>query len=238
MSQAKGDLPAPDPLLALKRPSEARGVASSRLYTAKMTCEERCRTIRTRRESTFTMPDETPPIDVQAEWARLAREVRTGVLLTMRNGRPFGSHVPYVFGANWTRAYVHLSRLALHTQHLLRDSRLSLFVSEPDAPGKNPLALRRMNLQGTAAVVPEPQPEYGGAKQRYLDRFPQSSVMFGFGDFDLWELALDDAHLVLGFGQAYQACASAPMTWLQQAPESKRNRNVQEPSSGDEVVDA
>ncbi len=34
--------------------------------------------------------------EIQAAWANLAEEVRTGVLLTLRMGRPFGSHVPYV----------------------------------------------------------------------------------------------------------------------------------------------
>ncbi len=157
--------------------------------------------------------------EVQAAWAKLAEEIRTGVLLTMRNGRPFGSHVPYVFGENWTNAYLHLSRLALHTQHLLHDHGVSLFISEPDGPGKNPLALRRLNLQGTAVVFPESRPDYATAKQRYLDRFPQSKMMFGFGDFDLWELTLTDAHLVLGFGQAYQAVAASPLDWMHQRPD-------------------
>ncbi len=34
--------------------------------------------------------------EIQAAWANLAEEVRTRVLLTLRMGRPFGSHVPYV----------------------------------------------------------------------------------------------------------------------------------------------
>jgi hypothetical protein len=42
--------------------------------------------------------------EVQAAWVNLAEEVRTGVLLTLRNGRPFGSHVPYVFSEHWPRA--------------------------------------------------------------------------------------------------------------------------------------
>ena len=53
--------------------------------------------------------------EVRAAWAELLQEIRTGVLLTLRNGRPFGSHVPYIVGEDWTRVYVHLSRLALHT---------------------------------------------------------------------------------------------------------------------------
>jgi putative heme iron utilization protein len=159
--------------------------------------------------------------EVQAAWAALVQDLRTGVLLTLRNGRPFGSHVPYVFGEDWTRAYLHLSRLALHTQHLLADPRLSLFLSEPDRPEKNPLALKRMNLQGAAAVLPPEAPHYATVKARYLARFPQSAMMFSFGDFNLWELTLTDAHLVLGFGQAYLSTAAAPREWTHQKPEQK-----------------
>ena len=159
--------------------------------------------------------------EVRAAWLKLAEEVRTGVLLTLRNGRPFGSHVPYVFGEHWTYAYIHVSRLALHTDHLLRDSRVGLFVSEPDLPGKNPLSLRRMNLQGEAALLNVTAPDYAKMKARYLARFPQSAMMFGFADFSLWELRLQDAHLVLGFGQAYLAEATAPLTWIHQKPNTK-----------------
>jgi heme oxygenase (biliverdin-IX-beta and delta-forming) len=159
--------------------------------------------------------------EVQVAWANLAEEVRTGVLLTLRNGRPFGSHVPYVFGEHWTHAYIHVSRLALHTEHLLQNPRVGLFVSEPDRQGKNPLALRRINLQGEAAPLNVGAPDYAEVKARYLARFPQSAMLFGFADFALWELRLQDAHLVLGFGQAYLAEATTPLTWIHQKPSMK-----------------
>jgi putative heme iron utilization protein len=159
--------------------------------------------------------------DIQAAWINLAKEVRTGVLLTLREGRPFGSHVPYLFGEHWTRAYIHVSRLALHTEHLLRDSRVGLFVSESDRPGKNPLSLQRMNLQGEAVLLNVNASDYPEVKARYLARFPQSAMMFGFTDFALWELRLQDAHLVLGFGQAYLAEATTPLTWIHQKPSTK-----------------
>jgi putative heme iron utilization protein len=159
--------------------------------------------------------------EVQAAWAKLADEARTGVLLTLRDGRPFGSHVPYVFGKDWTRAYIHVSRLALHTEHLLHDPRVGLFVSEPDRPGKNPLALRRINLQGEAVLLNADAPDYAKVKERYLARFPQSAMMFGFADFALWELRLQAAHLVLGFGQAYLAEATNPFNWTHQKPNLK-----------------
>ncbi len=80
-------------------------------------------------------------------------QTRTGVLLTLRNGHPFGSHVPYLLGDDWSHVYLHLSRLALHTQQLLEDARVSLFIAELDTPGKNPLTLQRINLQGTAFIL-------------------------------------------------------------------------------------
>ena len=157
--------------------------------------------------------------NVQDAWSALTKAVRTAVLLTLRNGRPFGSHVPYVFGSDWSHAYLHLSRLALHTQYLLADPRVSLFIAEPDAPEKNPLALRRLNLQGEAAILSPDAPTHEQIKQRYLERFPQAEMMFGFGDFALWELRLEDAHFVLGFGQAFTSTAATPTRWVHQKVE-------------------
>ncbi|NJL18395.1 MAG: hypothetical protein HC938_15750 [Nitrospira sp.] len=154
--------------------------------------------------------------NVQDAWSTLTEDVRTAVLLTLRNGRPFGSHVPYIFGSDWTRAYLHLSRLALHTQHLMTDPRVSLFIAEPDGPEKNPLALRRMNLQGEAAILSPDAPSYSSIKEHYLARFPQAEMMFGFGDFALWELRLEDAHFVLGFGQAFVSTGETPSRWVHQ----------------------
>lgn len=168
------------------------------------------------------MPDSMTHEAVQAAWEALVRDIRAGVLLTLRRGRPFGSHVPFVFGDDWTRVYVHLSRLALHTQHLLADPRLSLFLSEADSPEKNPLGLKRMNLQGLGVILAPEAPHYGQVRERYLARFPTSSTMFAFADFNLWELRMEEAHLVLGFGQAYFSTAAQPREWTHQRPEQTR----------------
>jgi putative heme iron utilization protein len=127
--------------------------------------------------------------------------------------------VSYVVGSDWTRAYLHLSRLALHTRHLLTDPHVSLFIAEPDGPEKNPLALRRINLQGDAAILSPDASSYDAIKARYLERFPQAEMMFGFGDFALWELRLDGAHFVLGFGQAFLSSATTPTKWVHQKVE-------------------
>ena len=78
-----------------------------------------------------------------------------------------------------------------------------------------------MNLQGEAMLLNAGAPDYAEVKNRYVARFPQSAMMFGFADFSLWELRLQDAHLILGFGQAYLADAMTPLTWIHQRPEQK-----------------
>jgi hypothetical protein len=40
----------------------------------------------------------------------------------------YGSHVPHVFSDDWTRIYIHLSDLALHSRHLRDDPRVGLFL--------------------------------------------------------------------------------------------------------------
>ncbi|HSE57779.1 MAG TPA: pyridoxamine 5'-phosphate oxidase family protein [Nitrospiraceae bacterium] len=167
------------------------------------------------------MPSSLPIEQVQSEWRQLAQQIRTAVLLTLRQGRPFGSHAPHIFGDDWTRAYLHLSDLALHSRHLRDDPRVGLFLSEPDQPGRNPLALKRMNLQGDASPLSDLQPSYERIKQSYLERFPQSAMMFGLGDFHLSELRMHEAYLILGFGQAYLADDRAPAQWVHQVPERK-----------------
>ena len=79
-----------------------------------------------------------------------------------------------------------------------------------------------MNLQGTAVILATEAPAYAAIKERFLARFPKSAMMFGFSDFSLWELQLQDAHLVLGFGQAYQSTADSPELWTHQQPERKK----------------
>ena len=170
----------------------------------------------------MSMPSFLSVDQVQCEWRQLAQQIRTAVLLTLRQGRPFGSHVPYIFGDDWTRVYLHLSDLALHSRHLRDDPRVGLILAEPDQPGRNPLALKRMNLQGDAAPLSDQQPGYERIKQSYLERFPQSAMMFGFGDFHLWELRMREAHLVLDFGQAYLADDRTPSQWVHQMPDRRQ----------------
>ncbi len=49
-------------------------------------------------------------------------------------------------------------------------------------------------------------------------------MMFGFGDFSLWELRLEDVHFVLGFGQAFVSTAATSSKWVHQKVERPTTR--------------
>jgi heme iron utilization protein len=142
-------------------------------------------------------------------------------LLTVSPEGPFGSLVPFLPGEDWTCAYVHLSTLAPHFENLEKNPCASLFLSEPDQPQKNPLALKRLNLQGRAKRMDRESPEYAQVQARYLERFKSSAITFQLPDFHLWALEFSSAHLVLGFAQAFRAKAESPDEWALLRPELK-----------------
>jgi putative heme iron utilization protein len=163
------------------------------------------------------MPDGHPsptPESIEAEFRGLVESLRVGVLITMSEGGPFGSHVPFLMDGAWTGAIIHISQLAVHTQNLAYDRRIALFLAEPDSPEKNPTALKRINLQGTAHPMASDALSYEEAKQRYLLRFPQAAVTFQLPDFQLWALEMTRVHFVSGFGRAFHATAETPGRWM------------------------
>src|ERR1041385_2744854 len=111
--------------------------------------------------------------DIDAEFHALVQSLRVGVLITTGPEGPFGSHVPFLMTGDWTRVFIHISRLAVHTKNLMQDRRLALFLAEPDRTEKNPAALKRINLQGSAHPLADDAQGYGEIKENYLSRFPQ-----------------------------------------------------------------
>ena len=91
----------------------------------------------------------------------------------LRNGHPFGSHVPLSAGQGVVACLaLHLSCLALHTQHLLKDSRVSLFIAEPDEPEKTPGPVNVWNLMGTVSSPPVGHDAYESVKNTISEEVP------------------------------------------------------------------
>jgi putative heme iron utilization protein len=109
----------------------------------------------------------------------------------------------YVATADFSRFYIHASKLAQHTQGFLKDPRVCLMIAETDADAPDPQLLRRVSITGEIVSVPGNSQEHAVAKDLYLRRFPQSSQMFELGDFNLYRIEPTRARYVAGFGKAF-----------------------------------
>ncbi len=87
-----------------------------------------------------------------------------------------------------------LSDLAQHTRNLACDPRACLAFDATDGHD-NPLAGPRLSLMGPASVTDD-----AALIGRYLRRYGDAADYLALGDFRLYRLAVERAHIVAGFG--------------------------------------
>jgi len=136
--------------------------------------------------------------------ARVLRGGRWAALATHGDGVPLASMVAYACEPGFAGLLLHLSRLSAHTRNLLASPVTSIVISEPDSERvRNPQTLARVSIQGEARTLGEDASGYAEARALYEKRFPDSSPLFGFGDFLLFRLVPREARFVAGFARAY-----------------------------------
>jgi putative heme iron utilization protein len=141
--------------------------------------------------------------DSRQTLARLIRAQRVAALGTLRDGAPLVSMVLFAAAADFSEFYIHTSRLAHHTQDMLRDPRAGLMIAETDDGRRDPQTLARVSVTGEAARLPPEDPDYEAAKAAYLVKHPQTAFTFGFADFDLYRIRPASARYVAGFAKAF-----------------------------------
>jgi putative heme iron utilization protein len=104
---------------------------------------------------------------------------------------------------DFSRFYIHASKLAQHTQGFLKDPRVCLMIAETDADAPDPQLLRRVSIMSEIAAVSHDSQEHAETKDAYLQRFPRSAQMFELGDFHLYRIEPKQARYVAGFGKAF-----------------------------------
>ena len=128
---------------------------------------------------------------------------RTAALGSLRGGVPNVSMVLFAEAPDFQSFYIHISRLAQHTQDLLADPRAGLMISEPDAHAKDPQTLARISMLGEVMPVAADAEGYAAAQTAYLLRFPQARGNFLLGDFGLYEFTPRSARFVANFGKIF-----------------------------------
>jgi heme iron utilization protein len=140
--------------------------------------------------------------DTRAALAGLIRKERIAHLATLRAGAPMVSMTLYLPDENFSAFYVHVSRLAWHTQDMLQDARVALSIAETDDRRADPFTLMRVSIRGEAVQISE------GPKQAWLTRFPQQAINFELADFSFWKIMPRDARFVAGFGRIHNLSAA------------------------------
>ena len=135
---------------------------------------------------------------------QLIRKERVAHLATLRGGAPMASMTLYLPEHDFSAFYVHVSRLAWHTQDMLQDARVALSISETDDRRADPFTLMRVTLRGEAFQIPEKDESL---KAAWLARFPEQAINFTLADFSFWRIEPRDARFVAGFGRIHNLAA-------------------------------
>ena len=135
--------------------------------------------------------------------ASLIRGERIAHLATLRGGAPMVSMTLYLPEQDFSAFYVHVSRLAWHTQDMQHHARVALSIAETDERRADPFTLMRVSIRGEATQLS------GGPKDAWLARFPAQAINFELADFSFWKITPRDARFVAGFGRIHNLSAAA-----------------------------
>jgi putative heme iron utilization protein len=127
----------------------------------------------------------------------LLLRTRVAHLATLRGGAPMASMTLVLPAAGFDAFYVHVSRLAWHTQDMLQDPNVALSIAETDDGRADPFTLMRVTIRGSAAQVTD------GPKNLWLKKFPEQAINFTLADFSFWKITPRDARFVAGFGRIH-----------------------------------
>ena len=127
---------------------------------------------------------------------------RVAHLATLRNAAPMASMTLYMPEKDLSAFYVHVSRLAWHTQDMAQDPRVALSIAETDDGRADPFTLMRVTIRGEALQIPQ------GPREAWLERFPKQAINFELADFSFWKITPRDARFVAGFGRIHNLSAA------------------------------
>jgi len=150
-----------------------------------------------------------PDAETLALLAHLVRGERIGALGTLRGGAPLVSMAPFLAEEDFSAFWLHVSRLAWHTQDMLREPRIAFSIAQTDDRRADPYALARVTIRADAAQLPSESADTARLKRAWLARFTNAQTHFQLADFSFWRLAPRDARFVAGFGRIHNLNAKA-----------------------------
>jgi putative heme iron utilization protein len=134
---------------------------------------------------------------------RLCQQRQAALATVSADGAPHVGMVAFAIEPDGSALLLHLSTLAAHTRQLLAEPRVSLLLAEPDSAEVDDVqTLARITIYGLAQPVAVDSARYATCRSAYLRRFAAAEMRFGFADFVLVRVVVDQARFVGGFAQA------------------------------------
>jgi len=146
---------------------------------------------------------QSPKTDGMRAAKRLLQRGGTGALsvLDAKSGDPLVTMVNTAADEG-LRPLILISALSLHTQNLKADPRASIMLHEDFPSDGDPQTALRVTLSGHFAPL-SAAADATAARAVFLARHPYAELYAGFGDFNFWRMDATRAHIVAGFGRAY-----------------------------------
>jgi putative heme iron utilization protein len=156
--------------------------------------------------------------DVSTVVVQLCQQRSAALATVASDGAPTVGMVAFAIEPDGSALILHLSTLAAHTRQLLADPRVAVLLAAPDdATVADVQTLARLSVSGRAQVLETTDARYADCRAAYVRRFPAADMRFGFADFVLVRVIVDQARFVGGFAQARTLDQVALVALLRQA---------------------
>ena len=150
--------------------------------------------------------------------AALLSHQRVASMATVdEDGMPHASLVPFAVDRAQGTLLIHISGMSPHFAYLHNKPHASLLIAEAETAGAEVHALPRMSIQGAASFISRHEARYAGAREAYLQRFPEVAFMTDLPDFAFVEITPLAGRVIAGFGAAKKLDQARIVAALQKA---------------------
>ena len=80
---------------------------------------------------------------------------------------------------------------------------MCLLIAETDDGRADPQTLARVTIRGSAEMMEIGEPGYTPVKRQYIERFPESAMLFNLEDFGMWRIKPKGGRYVAGLAKAF-----------------------------------
>jgi putative heme iron utilization protein len=139
---------------------------------------------------------QTNPIDFIDQFDTLT------IASVTNNLEPHNSYAPFVSDDN--KYYICISKMAKHTNNLLKTPSASIMFIEDEVESKNSFARNRVTFDVDVSNINRDTDKFSNIMNLFSDKFGEKASMYKeMSDFYLFELTPLDGRAVFGFGEAY-----------------------------------